>query len=109
MNLHIYERIVDLSLSSVSVFDIPQMILFLERFPNLRYLHVHFTNRRLKDGDIFDSLRKIISKCEFLISLKLQIDRKLDKNTGWLTSASEKIKMLFQDSVFDGVLIQFWF
>jgi hypothetical protein len=105
--MHQYNRIIELSLIDIPPDDINQVLIFLNQFPNLNFLHIHIRNQRISDEYILIYLNEIINKFHSLIYLKLQLDKDIDLSGN--NELNIRIKMYFTNIIFEGVIIHIWF
>jgi len=89
--------------------NINEVLVLLNQFPNLRFLHIHIKNRRLTNECLLTNLNEIIQKFHSLIYLKLQLDKDIDSSINWNNGFNGRVKMHFIDGIFEGVLIHLWF
>ncbi|CAF1131862.1 unnamed protein product [Rotaria sordida] len=104
-----YNRISELSLIDIPANDINQIPLFLNRFPNLRFLHIHIYNQRMTDEYLLINLNEIIQKFHSIIYLKLQLEKDVNSSVNWKEQWNGRVKMYFTDIIFVGVLVHLWF
>jgi len=100
-------RIIELSLIDIPPDDINQILIFLNQFPNLHFLHIHIRNQRVSDEYILTYLNEIINKFHSLICLKLQLDKDIDLSIN--NQLNIRIKMHFTNIIFEGIIIHLWF
>ncbi|CAF4245168.1 unnamed protein product, partial [Rotaria sp. Silwood2] len=108
-SIYQYNRISELSLFDIAAADINQVPLFLSRFPNLRFLHIHIYNQRMTDEYLLINLNEIIQKFHSIIYLKLQLEKDVNVSVNWKEQWNGRVKMCFTDFIFVGVLVHLWF
>ncbi len=95
-------RIIELSLTGISEMNINQISIFLNQFPNLRFLHLHIQNRRMTNGILLANINEIIQTFQSLSYLKIELENDIEL-------FNDRLKMNFTDITFDGVIIHLWF
>ncbi|CAF0731460.1 unnamed protein product [Rotaria sp. Silwood1] len=109
LDIYQYNRISELSLIDIPANDINQVPLVLNRFPNLRFLHIHIYNQRMTDEYLLTNLNEIIQKFHSIIYLKLQLEKDVNSSVNWKEQWNGRVKMYFTDIIFVGVLVHLWF
>jgi hypothetical protein len=104
-----YDRITELSITSIPADDFNETLRFLKQFPRLRYLHIHLANRQINDQCLLENIRTMIVLFDLLVYFKLQLDKRADSSVNWSMAMNERVKMYLIDKIFDGILMHFWF
>lgn len=107
--LHQYDRIVNLSVMAIPAEGIEKTLDFAKRFPNVRSLYIHIINRRMINEHLLGYLNTIINMFNALIHFKLQLEKNIDDSINLQTMMNGRMKTYLIDTIFDGVLIHFWF
>ena len=84
-------------------------MLFLNQFPNLRFLRIHIQNRRVPNEILLTNLNQLIERLQSLIHLKIQLEKDIESSINSNDQINLRTKARFTDDIFDGVLMHLWF
>ena len=102
-------RIIDLSIADIPAYNVNEISVFLNQFPNLHFLHIHIANGRMIDEDLLININEITQKFHSLIYLKLQLVKDFNSSINWNQELNGRVKTVLIDTIFDGILIHLWF